>query len=284
MLSIRTLTLADLEVADRITRAAYQTTSSRVELMRKYLLIQADGWILATLDDDPVGLVGATNYGPFAYIGSMSVLPTVQRQGIGRALLRHILVRLEEEQCPTVLLDASESGAPLYEHFAFVDEDLVGDWVQADCMVQNMSLPQATNVLSVGSEHVAELAAFDARYFGADRSAVFSILLQMHAGPILVTRDQTGNITGYLFAQGQILGPWVAERVDDAEALLVTALRYSRFEAFQIFTPCANVLAARLLERNGFHLQRTLRHMRRGEPIALRDRSKLYGQASFALG
>jgi predicted N-acetyltransferase YhbS len=284
MLSIRTLTEADLDVADTIIRAAYQVTSSRIEAMRKHLLIQAHGWILATLDTEPVGLVGATNYGPFAHVGLMSVLPTVQRQGIGRVLLSHVLSRLEEEQCATVVLDASESGAALYQHFAFVDEDFVGHWSLERARIQNASLPLAGRVLSVGSEHVAELAAFDARYFGADRSSVFSVLLQMHPEAVLVTRDQAGSLTGYLFIQGQTLGPWVAAYADDAEALLTAALASSTLETPLVFTPCANTCAADLLQRYGFRMQRKLRHMRRGKPIPLRDRSKIYGQVSFALG
>src|ERR1700753_2347091 len=112
MLSIHNLAEADLDVADGIIRAAFQTSSSRIEVMRQNLAIQPHGWLVATLDDEPAGLVGATNYGPFAYIGMMSVVPTAQRRGVGRALLSYQLDRLAEERCSTVLLDASKSGAP----------------------------------------------------------------------------------------------------------------------------------------------------------------------------
>lgn len=282
MLSIRNLTEADVESADIIIRAAYQTSSSRIEVMRKNLYIQPHGWLLATLDDKPVGLVGATNYGPFAYVGLMSVLPTVQRQGVGRALLSRLLIRLEEERCATVLLDASESGAALYRHFAFVDEDRVGHWCLDSCL--NVPLLDQGRVLPLKGAQLAELTAFDTRYFGADRATVFSVLWQAYPGCALVTRNKVGDITGYLFVQGQTLGPWVAEQADDAEALLLKALALFALEKPLVFVPGANTFAAELLARHGFRLLRTLRHMRRGDPIVQRDRTKIYGQVSFALG
>lgn len=282
MLSIRNLTEADVERADIIIRAAYQTSSSRIEVMRKNLYIQPHGWFLATLDDEPVGLVGATNYGSFAYVGLMSVLPMVQRQGVGRALMSHLLICLEEERCATVLLDASESGAALYRHFAFVDEDTVGHWCLDSCL--NVPGLDQGRVLSLDGGQLVELTAFDTRYFGADRSTVFSVLWQEYPGCALVTRNTVGDITGYLFVQGQTLGPWVAEQVDDAEALLLKALALFTLEKPLIFTPGANTFAAELLERHGFRLLRTLQHMRRGDPIIQLDRTKIYGQVSFALG
>jgi GNAT superfamily N-acetyltransferase len=284
MLSISNLTEADLDIADGIIRAAYQTSISRLEAMRTNLSIQPHGWLLATLDAEPVGLVGATNYGPFAYVGLMSVLPTVQRRGVGRALLSHLLSHLADEQCPTVLLDASESGAALYRHFAFVDEDIVGHWCLDSRSALKTPLLEQERVQLLAYTQFAELAAFDARYFGADRSIVLQVLWQAYPDCTLVTRNQVGDITGYLFVQGQTLGSWVAEQVDDAEALLMKALALFAIETPLVFVPGANTLAAELLERSGFRLLRTLRHMRRGDPVALRDRTKIYGQVSLALG
>jgi ribosomal protein S18 acetylase RimI-like enzyme len=284
MLSIRNLTEADLVIADIIIRAAYQTSSSRIEVMRKNLYIQPHGWLLATLADEPVGLVGATNYGTFAYVGLMSVLPTVQRQGVGRALLSHLLNRLADERCSTVLLDASESGAALYRHFAFVDEDIVGHWSLDSRSALKIPLLDQGYVQLLAYTQLAELAAFDARYFGADRLTALTVLWQAYPGCTLVTRNQVGDITGYLFVQGQTLGPWVAEQASDAEALLMQALAFFTIETPLVFVPGANTLASKLLERSGFRLLRTLRHMRRGDPVALRDRTKIYGQVSLALG
>ena len=59
-ISIRTLTAADLDVADRIQQAAYGGGNRRRRL-ETYMNLQPDGWILALLDGEPAGLAGGTN-------------------------------------------------------------------------------------------------------------------------------------------------------------------------------------------------------------------------------
>lgn len=284
MLTIRALTQADLMVADEIMRAAYQTTQSRLQPLTQNRRLQPDGWIIAELDGVPVGLVGAVNYSSFAYIGSMSVLPTMQRRGIGRMLIQHLLDWLDYQQCPTVFLDASPSGALLYEQFGFVDEDTCGHWYRP----QNHSLIYPfiaqSKILPLEIKHLDELAAFDIHYFGANRTRVFSQFKLEYAEEATIARDEAGNINGYLFVHGQTLGPWVAINSQVAEDLLNSVLHVPDVIQPTIFVPGANVQAAALLERYGFRLQRVLRHMRRGQPISLRDRTKIYGQASFSLG
>ncbi|GCE17932.1 GNAT family N-acetyltransferase [Dictyobacter kobayashii] len=286
MLSIRMLADTDIEVADQIMRAAYRTTSSRMQVLRQNLLIQPDGWFLAELEQQPVGLVGATNYGPFAYAGSMSVLPSMQRRGIGAALLEHLLRWLELEQhCSTILLDATKEGASLYQRFAFQDEDTVGHWVRPASAFATHLGHHDDHIQPLQRETLPALTAFDAPYFGAARAIIFSLLtLNYPDQQSFVSYDEEGDISGYLFVNGRTLGPWVARRNEDAEALLRHVLVLSSAKPLTVLAPALNTHAAALLEQYGFHPQRILRHMRRGEPVGLRERTKIYGQASFSLG
>src|SRR5437660_4039743 len=93
-LSIRAMTCADLETAGNIVTAAFGSPYSRADEVRRYLALQPDGWLLATLDGRPVGTVGAMDYGPYAYISLLSVHPAAQRRGIVLALMQHILAWL----------------------------------------------------------------------------------------------------------------------------------------------------------------------------------------------
>src|SRR5262249_55194053 len=123
-LAIRTMTAADVAAADAVAVAAYDSPTSRGAEIRRYLDLQPDGWFLAYGErDHPVGLGGVINYGPFAYIGLLGVLPTMQRRGVGQAIMEHILAWIRARDIPIALLDASSVGEPLYRRLGFVPDD-----------------------------------------------------------------------------------------------------------------------------------------------------------------
>ena len=127
-LTVRPLNEAGLDVADTIAVAAFKAPRSRKAEIQKYLRLQPDGWMLALLDDKPVGLGGLVNYGTFAYLGMMSVLPSVQGKGVGKELMKHLVMWAEERECPAVLLDATEGGSYLYKQFDFVEINRTAQW------------------------------------------------------------------------------------------------------------------------------------------------------------
>lgn len=285
MIAIRTLTDTDLVMAEEIIRAAYKTTGAQQKTLRRNLQLQPDGWIIALLNGEPVGLVGATDYGSFAYVGLMSVLPQVQRQGVGRALIEYLLGWLDARGCPTVLLDATPEGAALYTQFGFVVDDQAAQWQRNTSeAVVPLSQPATRRVSVLRMQDMEELTAFDAHYFGAGRAAVFAALAREYEERAFIIRNVRGRISGYIFAQARSLGPWVAETPEDAETLLLSALQLP-FEG----SPMVNLATAHeqgnaLLRHYGFVVLRNLPHMRRGEPALLRKRTMIYGQTSFALG
>ena len=277
----RTLTSDDLDAADAILIPAYGIARSRKRELRRYLGLQPDGWLLAAIDGQPVGLVGATDYGPFAYIGLMAVHPAAQRRGIGMALMQQLLAWLDERGCPAALLDASDSGAPLYEKLGFVDQEKALVFRQDDCALR----PRPSDrVAPMQAADLAALADFDAPIFGARRQAVFDAYFADHPDRAFVARDEASQISGYLFAQPQALGPWAAHEPADAEVLLAAALALQFEDAPRVIFPSSNVHAGGLLMRYGFSPQRSLGHMRRGDDGAPGRRAMLYGQASFAIG
>jgi ribosomal protein S18 acetylase RimI-like enzyme len=285
-ISIRPLTLADLKVASDISRDARQTSLDYQAKIRHYLQLQPDGWFLALLDEKPVGMVGATDYGSFAYIGLLGVHPTAQRRGIATALMDHVLAWLEQRGCPTILLDATEEGTPLYLRYSFVEEDQVTHWVREQKLLPASPYSSLQVQLApLQLADVTEVTAFDAPYFGAGRAAVFTSSLLDYPARSFVARDSTGEVCGYLFARDTTLGPWIARDQQVADALLRQALLLPFPEQReQTYTPTANEEAAHLLEQYGFRKLRTLHHMRRGKPIEFRIREGQYGQTSLGLG
>ena len=279
-ISIHTLTADDLDHADAIQQAAYGG-GSRKDRLQLYLSLQPDGWLLATLDGEPAGIAGGTNYGTVGHIGLVAVDPSKQRRGVALALMEYLLGWFAAQRCPMIQLDASEAGAPLYRQLGFVEDEKTLGFTQDDCVLRPA---QSERVGQLSVADIPALAAFDTPIFGGGRAAVFAAMLAEAPERAFVARDAEGQISGYLFAQPQVLGPWAAHTPADAEALLASALTLSFDGAIRTLTPSSNADAAKLLMCYGFSKQRLLRRMRRGGAAATGRRSQLYGQTSLAIG
>jgi GNAT superfamily N-acetyltransferase len=287
---VRAFGEADLAAADGVVVAAYSMPSSRRAELARYLALQPDGWFLVWVDGQPVGVGGAVDYGPCAYVGLVGVLPAMRRRGIALALMRHLLNWLDDRGCPTTLLDASAAGAPLYERLGFVDDDEALFFVRATDGLPDAGAPHRPCEPLTAAD-LPEVVAFDAPIYGAPRTALLASYLASYPGRAYVTRDAAGQLTGYLIAQSTLIGPWAARTPTGAEALLRAALTLSYGAGSSprdgwpaAIVPASNRPAAALLSRYGFRQQRSLRHMRRGTPPALQRAALLYGQVSFAVG
>ncbi len=282
MLNVRNLTTDELEKIDPVLMAAYSRTSSFKSQLQRHLALQPDGWLVAESNGTLVGVVGAVDYGGFAYVGLMGVHPAFQRRGIGTVLMERLLAWLNEHSCCEVALDATPSGAPLYARHGFVEVEKSLVFHQQNTFAKHPGSSEPISVLR--SSDLALLAAFDKSLFGADRRTVFATLLSELPNRAFAARNQAGQIVGYLFAQLQNLGPWAASTPEVAEALLLTVLPLSFDGTPRVLVPGSNPIAKTLLLRYGFKQQRTLSHMRRGGSARSGSRALIYGMTNFALG
>jgi predicted N-acetyltransferase YhbS len=280
-LEIRPLQSEEFTAADAVIRAAFGRDVSFVPMLRLTLEIEPEGVWCAQQDGRVVGTVSVVDYGEIAYIGLTTVAPDWQRRGIARQLIVRMLERLAERGERTVLLDATDEGAPLYASLGFVDDHTAYHF-------EHVSSPNATALAqTVRLAETADLPAittFDRPAFGADRSRLFAALWREHAGRCLVSRDAHGRLNGYLFARDPVLGPWAAIDSPTAEALLSAAQRFEYQYSPQVLVPRSNMLAVELLARSGFERRRTLRHMRFGGSRPPGLPRQLYGQSSFGHG
>jgi len=280
-ISIRDLVDADLEMADAILKLAFRSSISRLYDLWLYRQIQPDGWFVASQEEHLIGTVGATNYGTCAHVGLMAVHPDVQRQGVGFALMQFILARLEQQQVPKVLLDASEIGRPLYDKLGFVayDETFV---FQRN---SNFAILERTpHIQTLSVRELDELVQWDTDVFGANRRRVFQVLLDVFPERAFMQRDEEGRLMGYVFAQKNRIGPWVMLQSCNAEELLRAALVLPYEETISVTVPAVNREAIELLQRYGFERVRTNRHMGRGVSGPPGRRQKICAQTSLAVG
>jgi ribosomal protein S18 acetylase RimI-like enzyme len=271
-----------MEATDVVLRAAYKTSYGRKDNLRRYLQIQPSRALVARRENEIVGFGAAMDFGRFAYIGLMGVDPKVQRQGVGVMVLENLLEWLEAHDSPTILLDASPSGGPLYEKYGFVDTDLTLVLQQ----VGTNELPIREHALnsSLTEGEFPQLVSFDSPHFGADRSLLLRSYFDDDPTRFLISEDANGQIDGFLVAQPRVIGPWVVSNPNVAEKLLSGALKFSFEDRPTVFVSGSNKDALELLSRYGFEKLRANRHMYKGKPIQ-RDRGgSIYGQATLGFG
>ena len=279
-ITIRPLTPADLPAADRILQAAFDRPYSFTPMLQLNGAAQPGNQSVAEIDGQVVATVGAVNYGEFAYVALMGVDPAYHRRGIARQMMDHVLERLDAQQCPMVLLDATDAGAALYEQIGFVDDSHAYEY---QGMPTASSHQHSRQVRPMQQQDLPEVIEFDAPRFGANRANVLQALFREAPQRALVSRDQQGPIRGFAFARA-VLGAWVAGDIQTAAELLDAACALQPNEPVHVQVPRSNEQAAALLQRRGLKRLRTLRHMRRGGSGPPGKPEHLFGQVSFGLG
>ncbi len=169
----------------------------------------------------------------------------------------------------------------MYEQFGFVD-DGAARVMELERIVAPKETLSTVQVTTAGD--LEELVAFDRVAFGACREKLLRVLWHQYRDRLLLARDASGGLAGYLFARDPTLGPWASMSCDAAEALLVEALRLPFMYPPHVLVPRSNDASYDLLAAYGFVEHRRLRHMRRGGSNSPGRPALLYGQSSFAHG
>jgi predicted N-acetyltransferase YhbS len=303
-ITIRALVESDLPTVDRILQAAFERTHSFESMLRLNGAAQPGNQLVAVERGQVVGTVGAVDYGQLAYVALMGVDPAFHGRGIARQLMQHVLSRLDAGGCPIVLLDATEAGAAIYEKLGFVDDSFAYEYQDdshaAPGVAPRENAPphpslsrqgrgfsersvEQEAVRAMTAADLAEVTAFDAPRFGADRGGLLRILFSETPDRALVARDADGQVAGYAFARG-VLGPWVADDTVTTEQLFTAARALPSQDPLRVLVPRSNSCACALLGEYGLRPIRQLRHMRRGGAKPPGQPSCLFGQVSFGLG
>jgi ribosomal protein S18 acetylase RimI-like enzyme len=264
---IRILRASEIEGIVPLLRAAYRRDAPYGARLTRYVGIQPDGWFVAEEDGERVGVVGVVVHETAAYVGLMAVHPSHQRRGLARRLLDRALAFVRERGVPLVMLDASDSGAPLYERYGFADRGLTHDLVYEGG-------PRDT---VVDGASVDEVLALDREQFGANRAPTLRAFAASYPARLLVVREG-GAVVAYAIAQSAVIGPIVSKTPQAARALLRAATSLPFDAPPHVFAPEEH---GSLLASEGFRVTRSLRHMRLGGPEI---RYGVIGKASLAVG
>jgi hypothetical protein len=184
------------------------------------LSLDRRGSFAACLHGRLIGTVTTVTYGvDLAWIGMMLVDADRRRRGIGTRLMRTALDHLEARGVPTVKLDATAAGRPLYESLGFVPETRIERW-------KGMARPTSTkDVLELDPQTFDVVRTPDRFASGTDRSSVLEALVAgSRVTPLIVTERSGTELRGYALARrgraASYLGPVIATDDDAARALV----------------------------------------------------------------
>jgi ribosomal protein S18 acetylase RimI-like enzyme len=278
---IRSLSDLDLEAAARILSSAFERRGNWINNLKFNIQLQPDGYYGAFQDGVLAGMVGTTIYSAFAYVGLMGVDPDFQRRGIGLALMQHLLFWLDNKSISLVLLDASPFGQLLYQKLGFVACEPVYVFQRRKGEPIHHR-PIETRLLN--SQDLERISITDMHVFGADRSRLFTNLLEKYPNRAFVLQDGLGSIKGYIFAREASIGPWVMQEPEGAEPLLQAVLSLPFEGDVSVVVPGSNTNAISLLQRYGYKVIRTNLHMMRGSGVRCGQSERIFGQTSLSLG
>ncbi len=151
-------------------------------------------------------------------IGMVLVDPAAHRAGIGRSLMVALLDRIA---APTIVLNATEAGGPLYRNLGFIETATIFQHQGTTASVPPASLRLGERIRPFGRNDNARLVELDANAFGIRRPQVLASLVEVAEAVVL---DDAGEAAGFAFCRrfgrGLVIGPVVARDVQAAQALL----------------------------------------------------------------
>ncbi len=262
--AIRPMDAADLPAAQALTAAIHWP--HRVEDWRfvfdlgEGVVAESAGRVVATAMAWRLGAQwGAT--------GMIIVAAACQGQGLGRRLMDAILPVLGER---SVVLHATEAGAPLYRRLGFA---AAGPIRQHQGIARPLGTPDA-GLRAVQARDLDTLAALDAAATGMDRRDVLAALLGLAEGVVM---ERGGVACGFsflrAFGRGRVIGPVVAPDADAARRLIGYWIGLHGGAFLRIDVPAVSGLSAWLDAQGMPSVDEALRMVRGTPPAASALRS-----------
>lgn len=215
MVELRRMTAADLAAAHDLS--SEQKWPHRIEDW-EMLLGLGFGYV-ATRDGEVIGTAMAWLYGAdAATLGMVIVSPRAQGMGIGRRLMDAVLADLGTR---TVLLNATDEGAPLYSKMGFAPIGPVFQHQGAAFSVPMAELIPDERVRPLGAKDMGTLRDLAKRATGMDRDALLDALVPGAQGVVLTrSNEPVGFALFRRFGRGYVVGPTVAPDTGGAKALI----------------------------------------------------------------
>ncbi len=224
-LRLRPMTREDMGGAMKLSTAAgwNQTENDWRRLMEN----PENVCLAAEYDGRMVGTTTAINYAnQVAWIGMVLVDKAFRGRGVSKALLTHIIQKLES--CKSVKLDATPEGQRVYKKFDFKDEYRIVRMTNPSWMPLFSSANADAEPEPVRLKDLPGIIALDELVFGANRSQLIGSLIEEYPEKAWLLK-RGNHVAGFVLGREgnryNQLGPVTASTVTDARTLLSAALK-----------------------------------------------------------
>jgi GNAT superfamily N-acetyltransferase len=264
-MQLRTMTRRDISAGLRLKElAGWNQTAAD---WNRFLDASPEGCFVAEVGGGVRGTAATISFeNKFAWIGMVLVDPEYRSRGIGTKLLERTIEYLDQQKMPTMKLDATPQGKPLYEKLGFVTEYGIERWVLKRPLRAGTGTADPNRV-PLSTAQLESILGKDREVFGADRSPLLRSLYE-ETPNYAMSVWSSGTLQGYTFGRkgsfADHLGPWMAEDSAAARPLLHGFLARSSRETLIVDCLTANAVAVELLRTSGFSYARTLTRMVRG--------------------
>ena len=261
-MQLRVMTPTDIPGGVRLSAlAGWNQTESD---WKRFLAASPNGCLVVEEAATVVGTAATVSYEDrFAWIGMVLVDPQFRNRGIGSKLLQRTIEYLDDAGIPTLKLDATPLGKPLYEKLGFVREYEIARWT----LKRTVPVERVVNAARLQTEQWSEILKCDREVFGADRGALLRTLYEERSDLTMAVGSGT-QMQGYAFGRHGLfadhLGPWVARDGDIAEKMLQDFLERSPRNTVIADALQSNAAVAEILRSAGFTITRPLTRMYRG--------------------
>jgi GNAT superfamily N-acetyltransferase len=214
-------------------------------------------------------------------LGMVIVDPTIQRSGVGRALMLGVLDRITE---PTVVLNATKQGETLYRQLGFQGIGSIVQHQGASFSAPLVPLRAGERIRPLGRNELARLVELDAAACGVRREGVIAALIENGEAVVL---DDAGKTVGFAFyrrfGRGHVIGPVVARDTASAKALIAHWIGSNAGMFMRIDVPGESGLSE-WLEALGLARVDNVVTMVRGTPLKQASGFHVFGAVNQALG
>lgn len=280
ILDIRTMRRADLDLA--IEWAAREGWNPGIRDAACFFAADPEGFLLASLDDEPVAVISAVRYGEeFGFVGFYIVAPAFRGQGFGLRIWQAAMERLAGRNVGIDGVVAQQenylkSGFRLaYRNIRYAGRQGPGGSGDEAGIIPLTEIPFET------------LAAYDRRHFPAPREDFLRTWIAQPGGAARGAWDGA-RLRGYGVIrpcrQGHKIGPLFADDPEVGERLFQALTRsVGEGELFYLDIPETNPDAVDLVCRHAMEMVFETARMYTGECPRL-PISSMFGVTSFELG
>lgn len=214
-LSLRRMTAGDVAAVHALSKA--EQWPHRSQDLSAMLAVGTG--LVAEMGGD---IVASTMWWPcgddMASLGMVIVARTHRGSGLGRIIMQAALDEIGDR---SVILNATESGLPLYRKLGFAGISEIRQHQGASFMAPLVPLEEGERIRPIGASDDAPVAALVEAATGLHRPAMMAALLEKGHGLVL---DRQGTLTGFAlfrrFGRGYVIGPVVAPDKERAKALI----------------------------------------------------------------